>query len=148
MPTDGMLSSKKWKIVRFSSESASNGKLAVNAIDADPTTWWHSQFAGKVAQPPHELVIDLGGEHTIRGFVYLARQDASWNGAIKDIEFYVSQSPDVFDQLTIKTTLARKKEPQTVECRPTRGRYVLLRAHSAHGAQAFASAAEFGVLGE
>jgi arylsulfatase A-like enzyme len=148
MPTRGMLSHKDWKIVRFSSENVDNKKFARNAIDGDPTTLWHTRFAGNVAQPPHELVIDLGAERTIRGFVYLARQDAGWNGAIKDLEFCISQSPDSFGEPAIKATLARKREPQAVECPVTKGRYILLRAQSAHSEQMFASAAVVGVIGE
>ncbi|MCC6508196.1 MAG: discoidin domain-containing protein, partial [Pirellulaceae bacterium] len=107
-----------------------------------------TRFAGKVATPPHELIIDLGAERTIRGFVYLARQDSGWNGAIKDIEFCISQSPDAFGEPVIKTKLARQKEPQVVQCPATQGRYIMLRAHSAHSQQPFASAAEIGVIGE
>jgi arylsulfatase A-like enzyme len=148
MPTKGMLSNKDWKIVHFSSENVDNKKFARNAIDGDPTTWWHTRFSGNVARPPHELVIDLGSERTIRGFVYLARQDAGWNGAIKDIEFYISQSQDSFGEPAIKTTLARKKEPQVVEFPATKGRYIMLRAQSTHSEQSFASAAEVGVIGQ
>ena len=148
MPTKGMLSNKEWKIVRVSSENTDNKKFGRNAIDGDPTTLWHTKFSGTVAPPPHELVIDLGAERTIRGFVYLGRQDAGWNGAIKEIEFCISPSPEKFGEPTIKTKLAKKKEPQTIECPATKGRYILLRSHSAYSEQSFASVAELGVLGE
>jgi hypothetical protein len=148
MPTKGMLSPKDWKIVRVSSENADNKKFAQNAIDGDPTTLWHTRFSGAIAPPPHELVIDLGAERTIRGFVYLARQDAGWNGAIKDIEFCIGSSPNEFSEPTIKATLAKKKRPQTVQCPATKGRYILLRAKSAYSEQAFATVAELGVIGE
>lgn len=143
-----MLSSKDWKIARVSSENSGNKKLAANAIDGDPTTLWHTRFSGTVAKPPHELVIDLGAEHTIRGFVYLGRQDAGWNGAIKDVEFHVGESPDEFGQPVVKTQLAKTKEPQTIECPVTKGRFVLLRVISGHSEQPFASVAELGVIGD
>jgi len=82
MPVQGMLPNKDWTIVRVSSENTPNKKLASQAIDGDPTTWWHTRFSGGAPPPPHELVIDLGAEHTVRGFVYLGRQDAGWNGAV------------------------------------------------------------------
>lgn len=148
MPTKRMLSNKDWKIVRVSSENTDNQKFARNAIDGDPTTLWHTRFSGTVAAPPHELVIDLGAERTIRSFVTLARQDAGWNGAIKDIEFCISQSPEKFGEPAIKATLAKKKDPQTVECPVTKGRYILLRAHSEHSEHSFATIAELGILGE
>ena len=98
--------------------------------------------------PPHELVIDLGAEHTIRGFVYLGRQDNGWNGAIKDIEFAISSSPDGFGDPAVKAQLAKSKDPQTVECPPVKGRYLRLLARSAYGDEALASVAELGVVGE
>jgi hypothetical protein len=149
MPTKGMLSNKGWTIARASSENAANGKLARNAIDGDPTTLWHSRFTEPAARPPHELVIDLGAEHTVRGFVYLGRQDAGWNGAIREVEFCVGSAPDRVGDPVVRAELARTKEPQTVACPPTRGRFILLRARTEHGGKRmFATVAELGVLGE
>ncbi|MBL8812392.1 MAG: sulfatase-like hydrolase/transferase, partial [Planctomycetaceae bacterium] len=148
MPTKGLLSQKEWTLVRFSSENSGNAKLAANAIDGDPSTWWHSRFSGEPALPPHELVIDLGAERTIRGFVYLARQDNGWNGAIKDVEFAISSSPDKFEETVLKTQFEKSKKPQSVECPPARGRYVLMRATSEHSNSTFASCAELGIIGE
>ncbi len=144
----GLLPNKDWKIVRVSSENIGNQKFARNAIDGDPATLWHTKFTGGAVPPPHELVIDLGAEHNIRGFVYLGRQDAGWNGAVKDIEFCVSASPEQFGTPVAKTTLAKSKEPQEIKCPATNGRYVLLRALSEHSGNSFANVAELGVLGE
>ncbi|MCP5520442.1 MAG: sulfatase-like hydrolase/transferase [Verrucomicrobiales bacterium] len=148
MPTQGLIPNQGWKIVRFSSENASNGKLARNAIDGKPGTWWHSRFGENAARPPHELVIDLGTTRTIRGFVYLGRQDASWNGAIKDVEFGVSDNPNQFGPPVAKAALAKSKKPQTVACPETKGRYVRLHALSEYGGGGFATASELGVIGE
>ncbi|MCY2991529.1 MAG: sulfatase-like hydrolase/transferase [Planctomycetota bacterium] len=148
MPVQGLLSNKEWKIVLVSSENTANQKYARQAIDGDPATLWHTKFSGGIAPPPHELVIDLGAEHLVRGFVYLGRQDAGWNGAVNDIEFCLSQSPDKFGDPLVKTQLAKTKEPQTVACPATQGRYVLLRALSEHSGHQFASVAELGVMGE
>ncbi len=148
MPTKGMLNQRDWKLVRASSENSANKKFARNAIDGDPSTLWHSRFSGEAAQPPHELVIDLGAEHSVRGFVYLGRQDAGWNGAVKDIEFCLSSSSDTFSEPIVKSSLSKTKDAQTIACAPTKARYVLLRARTEHGEGHFASVAEFGVLGE
>ena len=147
-PVPGLLPTKDWKLVRASSENTSNQKFARNAIDGDPATLWHTKFTGGVAPPPHELVIDLGAERSIRGFVYLGRQDAGWNGAVKDIEFSVSQSADQFGAPVAKAKLAKSKDAQEVKCPATKGRYVLIRALTEHGGGVFASIAELGVLGE
>ncbi|HEY3322866.1 MAG TPA: sulfatase-like hydrolase/transferase [Planctomycetota bacterium] len=148
MPTEGLLPNKDWKIVRFSSENAANQKFARNSIDGDPSTIWHTKFSGGVALPPHELVIDLGAEHTIRGFVYLGRQDGGWNGAVRDIEFCVSSSADKFGDPVAKATLAKTREAQPVKCPETKGRYVLLRMRSEQEGHEFASIAELGVMGD
>ena len=148
MPTRGMLSNKDWKIVRASSENTANQKFARHAIDGDATTLWHTRFSGTAAPPPHELVIDLGAERTIRGFVYLGRQDAGWNGAIRDVEFCVSATADQFGAPVAKTALAKSKDPQTIPCPAVKGRYILLRALTEHGGNTFATVAELGILGE
>jgi hypothetical protein len=148
MPKAGMLSNQNWRIVRVSSENGNNERRGRHAIDGDPNTHWHTQFSPVIAPPPHELVIDLGAEHTLRGFIYLARQDDGWNGAIKEVEIAVSSTPDLFPAPLIKSTLLKTKEPQALSCSPTVGRYVLLRAHSEHGMGRFASVAELGIMGE
>ena len=148
MPTQGLLSNKGWKIVRVSSENTANGKFARNAIDGDPATLWHTKFSGGAAPPPHELVIDLGAEHTIRGFVYLGRQDAGWNGAVKDVEFCIGNSPDTFPAPVVRTALSKTKAPQEADFAPTKGRYVLFRVINEHSPNRFATVAELGIIGQ
>jgi hypothetical protein len=148
LPEDGLIPRKQYKLVRASSESKANGKLAVCAFDGAPGTWWHSKFTGTVEQHPHELVIDLGKKHTVRGFRYLARQNKGWNGAVRECAFYVSDSPDAFDKPAVQATLRKSKEPQEVACDPVAGRYVRLVALSEVNGQPWASVSELGILGE
>ncbi|MGQ9729781.1 MAG: discoidin domain-containing protein, partial [Candidatus Zipacnadales bacterium] len=149
LPRKGLISTQGWQVVRVSSESTFNGRVATAAFDGDPLTWWHTRFEGGAVGPPHELVIDLGRLYTIRGFCYLARQDESWNGTVKDCEFYVaSESPQQFETKAVSTTLRKTKEAQVVSCEPLRGRYVLFRALSEVNGGPWASMAEFGVIGE
>lgn len=148
IPAEGLMSNAHWRIVRASSESTFNQKFARNAIDGDPATLWHTQFQGELKQHPHELVIDLGAEYTIRGFRYLARQDNGWNGAIKDCEFCVSDKPDQFGPPVAKATFQKTRKAQAVSCPPVRGRYVRLRALSEVNGGPWASVAELGVVGQ
>ncbi|MFO1483806.1 MAG: sulfatase-like hydrolase/transferase [Verrucomicrobiaceae bacterium] len=149
MPTEGMLSNKDWKIVRVSSENTANKKFATNAIDGDSETLWHSKFSDGIAKPPHELVIDLGAPHKVRGFVYLGRQDTGWNGAAKDVEFAISDSSDAFGPPAVKASLKKVKTPQTVRCPPTNGRYVMLRILSEQRDDGeLGTVAELDVMGE
>ncbi len=146
--TAGLVPAKQCKLVRASSESAYNNRHAKHAVDGDPRTVWHSQFEGKLATHPHELVIDLGRPRTVRGFRYMARQDAGWNGTFARCEFSVSDSPDEFPDPAVAPTLKKVKELQEVTCEPVKGRYVLVRILSEINGNPWASAAEIGVLGE
>jgi hypothetical protein len=136
------------KVVRFSSENVGNGKLANNAIDGDPGTVWHSRFEDGLAKHPHELVIDLGGLHEIRGFRYLARQDGGWNGAFAKTDFSVSEDVEGFGEPVIEATFSKSSQAQAVDCEtPVRGRYVRIRVLSEVNGQPWGSAAELGVVG-
>mgnify|MGYP001829066491 FL=1 len=136
-------------MVRASSENAGNKKFAGNAIDGDPATHWHTRFSGTTAPPPHELVIDLGSNRNILGFVYLGRQDGGWNGAVKDIEFSISDTAEEFGPPVAKATLRKTKEPQTIRCDEHVGRYVRLRALNEYSSgNSFATVAELGILGK
>ena len=145
-PTDGLIPTQGWRILRVSSESKANGKLAANAIDGDPRTHWHTQFQGEVKGPPHELVIDLGAPRAIAGFRYLARQDGGWNGAIADCEIAVSDDPDTFGEPVVRTRLRKVRTAQDLRCAPVTARYLRLRALSEVNGGPWASVAEFGVI--
>ncbi|MCP3914560.1 MAG: sulfatase-like hydrolase/transferase [bacterium] len=136
-------------IVRFSSENDSNGKLAANAVDGDPGTIWHSRWSSDRAGPPHELVIDLGAEYSVRGLRYLARQDTGWNGTFADIELYVSKTVDGFGEQPVgRTTFTKQRTAQALDLEAAvKGRYVKVRVLSEVGGNAWASAAEVGVIG-
>ena len=111
-------------------------------------TIWHTQFAPAIKKHPHEVIIDLGREHTIKGFRYLARQDAGWNGSLKEIEITVSDNADVFVKPAVKATLKKIKSPQDIKCDPAKGRYIRIRALSEINGGPWASIAEFGVIGK
>ena len=147
LPTDGLISGNKLKLVRVSSENNGNRKLATNAIDGNPATIWHTQFQPELTEHPHELVIDLGAEYAVTGFHYLARQDGGWNGAIAKCEFSVSSQPDSFPAPAATATFRKLKTAQSVACKPAKGRYVLVRTLSEVNGGPWASAAEFGIAG-
>lgn len=148
LPQEGLIPNKGWTVVRSSSESTFNNKLARHAIDGDPLSIWHSQWQGDLKKHPHELVIDLGKEYAVRGFRYLPRQDDGWNGTIRECEFYVGNDPDSFGPAAAKAAFRKIKEAQAVVCDATRGRYVMVRALSEVGGGPWATIAELGVAGE
>ena len=144
----GLLPQDRLKIARASSESQGNGKLAANAIDGNPRTHWHTSYSPEVLKHPHELVIDLGGQATIRGIRMLARQDNGWNGAVAKCEAAVAESPDGFGEPVAATTFSKKKTSQELLFEPARARYLRLRILSEVNGGPWASIAELGVVGE
>ena len=147
LPKKGLISRDGWKLVRISSETIS--KVAKNAIDGDPRTHWHTRFDQDMAKHPHELVIDMGAVREVTGFVYMARQDGGWNGSFAKCEFFVGDSADTIGKgkPAATATFGKKKVAQTAKCKPTKGRFVMLRALSEVNDGPWASAAEFAVKG-
>ena len=151
MPRRGLIPRDGWKIVRVSSEAAGNGKLAKHVIDGEPRTHWHTRFGDETAKHPHELLIDMGAVHEVRGFVYLARQDQGWNGALAKCEFFVGDSAQDLGKRgepAARATFGKDKSPQRVTCATVKGRYVLLRVLSEVNGGPWASVAEFAVVGK
>lgn len=78
-----------WTFASVSSEEASGEDgAAENAIDGQISNYWHSQWSGARAKPPHHLVVDLGGEAEVAGFRYTPRQTGR-NGRVKRWRFYL-----------------------------------------------------------
>lgn len=148
IPSEGLIPRKSLKIARVSSESGGNQKQAVNAIDGDPRTHWHTSFSPEVDKHPHELVIDLGKELQISGVRYLARQDGGWNGAIAECEVFVSNSPEEFGERVSKTRFKKLKTAQENNWQPKSGRYLLIRILSEVNGGPWASISELGIIGK
>jgi len=145
---DGLIDPGEMTVVAFSSENHANDRKAEYAVDGRPTTLWHSRFTGTVAEPPHELVIDLGKERTIAGFRYLGRQDSGYNGAFAETTFHVADSTGAFDGDPVASaTFTKDKAPQVVDLeKPVTGRYLKITVLSEVNGKSFASAAEIGVV--
>jgi len=135
------------KLLRASSENRGNDRLARHAIDGDSQTVWHTQFSGELAKHPHSLVLDLGRERTIEGVRYLARQDNGWNGAFGKTTFSVSSSPDQFPDPVLTKTFEKTRGVQSANFdRPVQGRYLQIEVLSEVNGEAWASAADIGVI--
>ena len=131
--------------VRCDSENI--GYEAYKAMDGNPRTMWHTQFSGSSGPPPpHELLIDLGGEYEISAFAYLPRNGGS-NGTIRNYEFYVSQSDKDKGKPVAKGTFAKRTGENLITFKtPVKGRYVRLRALSEVAAQPWTSVAELQII--
>ena len=86
------LDKSAWSVIYADSEDAEkDGGLKENAIDGDPSTYWHTRWFSQQDPLPHEIQIDLGSEQRIDIIEYLPRQDDFGpNGAIGSYRLYVS----------------------------------------------------------
>jgi lysophospholipase L1-like esterase len=110
-----------------SEEKVGENGVAVNAFDGSAGTFWHTQWKGGSIPPPHEIQIDLSGNYNIDGFRYLPRQD-SWNGTIRNYEFYVSVDGVTWGSSVASGAFANTMAEKEVLFTTKSGRYVRLRA--------------------
>lgn len=139
----------RWLIHAVSSEQASAGEQAVNAIDGDPKTIWHSRRSPDSPTHPHSITIDFGKALRLKGFSYLPRPHKHKTGCI--LAYRLDVSPDG------KTwTIAAEGEFENMVNNPTfrevffsrlhEVRYMRLTSNRAIGEKSYASAAEIGVI--
>ncbi len=76
-------------LVDYSSEEltgeGSNGPAAL-VLDGDPNTYWHNQWQGEAAEPPHSLTFQLAEEPVELGRFHLTPRQDSGSGMIRDYE--------------------------------------------------------------
>jgi len=149
METNTALPAKNitFTVVKADSEekSGEDGKAA-NVLDGKADTIWHTQWQDNSPGYPHEIVIQLSEPATLKGFSYLPRQDDSENGMIKDYEIFTSTDGKEFGEPVAKGAFAVGKAKKTVSFEPKNCGYLKLRAISEANDEAWASAAEIGVV--
>lgn len=146
-PAPAAVSPTSLRVVKVDSEETvgEDGKGA-NAVDGNPSTFWHTQWQDDSPEPPHEIIIALSQATAIKGFTYLPRQDESENGTIKDYEFYVSTDGKNFGEPVAKGSFENTKDKKTVTFAPVTCQFIKLRALSEVNGGAWTSAAEIGVV--
>lgn len=121
---------------------------AVNLVDGDLNTIWHTMYSVTVAQYPHWVDFDAEEVKTMKGFIYTPRLNGE-NGNVKDYEVYVSQDGKEWGKAVVKSTFPRDSRAQRVEFdQPVQARYIRFKALSSQNGQDFASGAEFSVIAE
>jgi len=127
-------------------DSAAPNFEALNAIDQNPDTFWHTSWDPTPLPHPHELVIDLNQSLSIAGLSVLPRQDMA-NGRIARFEVYVSDSADDWGQPTVIGAWANGPTLQkALFGRPAKGRYVKLVALSEVNGNPYTSIAEIDLI--
>jgi beta-galactosidase len=90
------VSSINWKVVFVDSEEtvkAANG--ADKIFDIQESIIWQTKIGGK-GNHPHQIVIDMGKEISVKGFRILPRTDKKTKGMVKDYRFYLEKKPFKF----------------------------------------------------
>ncbi|MBO9727239.1 MAG: discoidin domain-containing protein [Chitinophaga sp.] len=88
-----------WVIADVDSEES--GYPATNALDNDPSTYWHTQYSGAEPTHPHQLTIDMGTSHLLNGLTFRDRQGV-WPG-IKDVTVYTKTATGNWTQAGVFT---------------------------------------------
>jgi len=135
------ISRDNWEITYVSSEDSEKGKFARLAIDGNINTYWRTDV-----NYPHEIHIDLGEIYRISGFYYLARQDAKWNGTIKEFTIFGSMDGISWTELAFGE-LSKTRDEQLVEFAEQSVRYISLTAISEVDGGLRAVCSEFNILG-
>ena len=135
--------------IAFASSQEPDEGDASYLVDGDPSTIWHTMYSITLAKYPHWVDFDAGKQKVIKGFTYLARQDGSLNGCIKDYEIYVSNDNKTWGEPVAKGSFDKTAKLQKVMFgKPVKARYVRLRALNEQSGQDYASGAEFTLVTE
>ena len=135
--------------IAFASSQEPDEGDASYLVDGDPSTIWHTMYSSTLAKYPHWVDFDAGKQKVIKGFTYLARQDGSLNGCIKDYEIYVSNDNKNWGEPVVKGSFEKTAKLQKVMFgKPVKARYVRLRALNEQSGQDYASGAEFTLVTE
>ena len=135
--------------IAFASSQEPDDGDAAYLVDGDPSTIWHTMYSITLAKYPHWVDFDAGKQKVIKGFTYLARQDGSLNGCIKDYEIYVSNDNKTWGEPVAKGSFEKTAKLQKVMFgKPVKARYVRLRALNEQSGQDYASGAEFTLVTE
>lgn len=123
-------------------DSEADGYEAAKAVDGDPATLWHTAWEPQPAPMPHQLVVDLGKERSIKGVVYTPRQDMD-NGRIAQFEIHLSKDGAAWGEPAASGTWPNSAAKQKVGLKqPGTARYVKLTVKSEVNGKAFAAVAE------
>lgn len=77
-----------WVATASSEETGFEDNRAVNALDGNDQTLWHTTWNATI--PPHSLVIELPRSALLSGLNYLPRQDGGTNGIVTGYEIETS----------------------------------------------------------
>ncbi|MCK5774816.1 MAG: discoidin domain-containing protein [Bacteroidales bacterium] len=136
-----------WELVYVDSEETNYPGLAIMAFDDDPSTIWHTKWSAGEDPYPHEIQVDMGQVYQMFDFTYMGRPDGQ-NGRIKEYELYISEDLQEWGMPISIGEFENTGAPQTIVFEESViGQYFRLVALSEVNGNAWASAAEFSMVG-
>lgn len=134
------------RVIEADSEDRAHGNVASNVIDGDPATHWHTRWQPQNDPMPHHLVVDLGAARTLKGLVYLPRQDQA-NGRVARADVYASDQPGDWGAPALSVTATNDGERRVFAFpQPVRARYLKFAVTAEVNGNPFAAVAELDVL--
>jgi len=140
-----------WRVVAVDNEeTAAHDGRAVNALDEDPDTLWHTEWSQRQPGHPHHIVIDLGVVESLTAFSYLPRQDGHPAAIVDRYAFYASLELPNWGQPVVSgrfdNILANPVEQIVPFPVPVSARYIKFVSLGSILDQPYASAAEINVF--
>ncbi|MFF5295191.1 discoidin domain-containing protein [Paractinoplanes globisporus] len=147
--TDPALPRTGWTVTADSQETVKQSGAAINAIDGNTKTMWHTAWSSTAPKPlPHTFLIDMHKYQLVSGLAYLPRQDTSKNGNIGSYKIETSINNQLWAPQAATGKFVDKQTAQTVTFPSELARYVRITALTEAGNRGqLSSAAEFNVLG-
>jgi glucose/arabinose dehydrogenase len=127
-----------------SQETVGENGAAINALDGNLATIWHTQYRNGLPGHPHEIQLDLGAPRSVTNLAYTPRQDHQ-NGRIGQYEIYVSNDTTAWGPPVATGNFPNSAAQQVVGFAARFGRYVRLRALTGYGGGPWTSVAELNV---
>ncbi len=131
-------------VISFTSEQNTTSDAAMNVLDGDVNTIWHTNWSGYPAHS-HEIVLKTNKSYPMSGLAYTPRMSGS-NGRIADYEVYVSSDGINWGTAVTSGTWLDNSDEQFAYFPATEAQYIRLVALSAVNGASFTSAAELSVL--
>lgn len=98
-----------WAVTDVDSEEP--GFPAVNVLDGDPSTYWHTQYTNGEPNHPHQLTIDMLQTHILHGLTFRDRAGV-WPG-IKEMTVFTKQENGQWKEAGV-FTLRKADLPQFI----------------------------------
>jgi hypothetical protein len=129
-------------------DSQEGDHLAVNVMDGDPQTMWHTPWDEPAPNFPHELVVELPKPLRVAGLTCLPRQDGNHNGWIRGYAVHASVDGKSWGPPMAQGTFSQDDGLHTIKfASPVEARFLKLVALSSFNpTKPYASLAELSVI--